>query len=226
MLSVVTWKWGTKFKAKQVNTLRAMVKRNYRHPHRFICVTDDAEGIDDDIELIPDWADFTAVESPHGGIAPSCYRRLRAFHPDIATYFGDRFVVLDLDTVVIADLTPLWNRPGFVGWQDPIYPNQLNGSMLLMSAGYEPSVWDKFIKHPFAARAEAYTHGFRGSDQAWISYCLEYTQRWTAADGVLSYRFDCVNELPAHARIVFFHGAVKPWSLTQLAPWVEHHYWQ
>jgi hypothetical protein len=61
--SIVCWKWRPRqgyrssFGPETVNTLRAMVARNYPHPHRFICVTDDSDGIDPRVEIIPDWKD-------------------------------------------------------------------------------------------------------------------------------------------------------------------------
>src|SRR6185369_10690146 len=70
MLSVVCWKWKpsngyrSAFGPETVNVLRAMVRRHYQKPHRFICVTDDSRGIDPGIEIIPLWDDYAAVPSP------------------------------------------------------------------------------------------------------------------------------------------------------------------
>lgn len=125
MLSVVCWKWPpqpgyrSSYSGQTVNILRAMVRRWYPHPHRFICVTDETKGIDPDIEIRPAWNDYARVQSPHGGKNPSCYRRLRLFHPDAAEWFGERYVSLDLDVVITGDLAPLWNRTeDVVFWGD------------------------------------------------------------------------------------------------------------
>lgn len=234
MLSVVTWKWKPKtgyrstFGPETVNVLRAMVARHYRQPHRFICVTDDPKGIDPDVEVLPDFGDFAGLPSPHGGQNPSCYRRLRMFHPDAAQWFGDRFVSIDLDVVLTGDLSPLWDRPeAFVMWGDTNRTTFYNGSMLLMTAGARSKVWTEF--NPKTSPSAARIAGQFGSDQGWISHCLGSGEAtWTTADGVYSYRKHLVPDggsLPANARVVVFHGAVDPWSRTaQALPWVKQHW--
>jgi hypothetical protein len=216
------------FTGAHVNALQRMVARHYAKPHRFICVTNDATGIDSSVEIVPDRADFADVPNPHGGRMPSCYRRLRAFAPDAAENFGDRFVSLDLDVVATGDLVPLWDRlEDFVGWHDPYYP-QFCGSMFLLRAGSRPEVWTNF--DPIVSPLEAKARGFMGSDQAWISRCLwrPDAPQWRAEDGVLSYRIDVERRggrLTAGARIVFFHGKHDPWNADpQRLPWVREHW--
>ncbi len=167
------------------------------------------------------------MASPHGLAAPSCFRRLRLFGPDAASVFGERFVSLDLDAVAVADLKPLWDRPeAFVGWRDPMRPRQLNGSMMLLRAGMRPAVWSEF--DPTRSPAQALRSGFRGSDQGWISLKLHGENRWSATDGVLSFKMDVLGRgLPEGARIVFFHGQPKPWSPEcQRIDWIREHWTQ
>jgi hypothetical protein len=219
--SVICWRWTppagyrSTFGPETVNTLRRMVARHYRHPHRFICVTDDQHGIDTGVEVLPDFGDFANLPSPHGGSNPSCYRRLRLFHPDAAQWFGERFVSLDLDTVVTGDLSPLWDRDeDFMMWGDTNPTTHYNGSMVLLKAGSRPRVWTEFDPRTSPQRAKS--AGCWGSDQGWISYVLGPCERkWTFTDGVVSYRNHVVTgdgSLPAGARIVFFHGHIDPWT--------------
>lgn len=233
MLTVVTWKWQQEgyrstFGPQTVNTLRRMVSRHYPDPHRFLCVTDDARGIDPDVGIVPLWNDFAGIAHTSGPRYPSCYRRLRLFHPDIGRVFGDRFVSLDLDCVIVDDLRPLWNRPEpFVGWAGTHAKNRYNGSMLLMTAGARPQVWTAFNPHTsprMASRA-----GFYGTDQAWISFVLGTREaRWTDVDGVVSYRLHvgpAGGRLPANARICFFNGKTDPWDGDMMRlEWVRTHY--
>jgi hypothetical protein len=68
---------------------------------------------------VPLWDDYAQRPEPARRKNPSCYRRLRAFAPDIAATFGQRFVSIDLDCVITGDLRPLWNRSeDFVIWGD------------------------------------------------------------------------------------------------------------
>lgn len=234
MISVVCWRWTPRtgyrsaFGPETVNALRRMVARHYPHPHRFICVTDSPAGIDRDVEVLPDFGDFAGLTSPHGAKNPSCYRRLRMFHPDAAQWFGERFVWLDLDTVITGDVTSLWQRPeAIVLWGDTNPTTFYNGSMGLMTAGARPQVWTDF--DPVVSPMRAKAAGQFGSDQGWISHCLGRGEAmWTTADGVYSFRVHMKQRaatLPANARIVMFHGSTDPWSpAAQTLAWVHDHY--
>lgn len=232
--SIVCWLWApkpgyrSKFNADKVNVLAAMVRRHFPHPHRFLCVTDIPQGLSDQVEVIPAWNDFADVSSPHGAHQPSCYRRLRAFHPEIGTVFGKRFVMLDIDTVIVGDLTPVWDRPeDFIAWGETDPRSFYNGSMIEMTAGARPRVWTAFdpLRSPRASKAA----GRFGSDQGWISHCLGQGEAiWKTADGVYSYRVHIAKQgggLPDNARIVMFHGGTDPWSHeAQRLLWVRRHW--
>ncbi len=231
--AVIVWKWSqpgyrSTFGPETVNTLYRSVQRWYPHSHRFICVTDDAKGIDSSIEILPDFGDFPGLYSPHGSHRPSCYRRLRLFHPDAMRWFGQRYVSLDLDSVITGPLAPLWHRPEpFVIWGNTNKTTHYNGSMVLQTAGARSFVWTDF--NPKTSPRLAKASGSFGSDQGWISYRLGPGEAmWSKADGVYSYRNDIAkqdNRLPADARIVFWHGQIDPWSeqATRI-PWVSEHY--
>jgi hypothetical protein len=236
MITVVCWRWAppkgyrSTFGPETVNALRRMVARHYAGEHRFVCVTNDTKGIDPEVTILPDFGDFAGIQSPHGERNPSCYRRLRLFHPDAAQWFGDRFVSLDLDVVITGDLAPVFDRrEDFVIWGDTNPTTLYNGSLVLMSAGVRPKVWTTFdpIRSPRAAKAA----GCFGSDQGWISFCLGRGEsKFSRTDGVYSFRNDLKAKgrshlLPANARIVVFHGQVDPWMpAAQALPWVRKHY--
>jgi hypothetical protein len=233
--TVVTWKWKgpreyhTEFTAEHVNILCDMVARNYSSPHQFVCVTDQPQGLDSKIKVVPLGDEFSDLKNPSIQNGPSCYRRLRMFRSDAAKWFGERFVSLDLDTVITGDLAPLWNRDeDFVAWGDTSRRNKYNGSMILLKAGSRPKVWDEF--DPIASPAATRHKGLLGSDQAWLHYCLGPGEPiWTKDDGVYSFRNHLENrtkELPANAKIIFFHGNVNPWykEIQVEYPWVEKFY--
>jgi hypothetical protein len=234
-LTFVTWRWApvrgyrSAFGPETVNTLRRMVSRHYRAPHRFCCVTDDRKGLHPEIEIIPDEKDFAAVPSPAGGTNPSCYRRLRAFRPDIGAVFGSRFVMMDLDLVITGDLQPLFDRPeDFIIWGDTNPNTFYNGSLVLMRAGARSKVWETFNPKtsPIASKAA----GHFGSDQGWISHCLGPDEpKWSTEDGVYSFRkhlFGRRGGLPPNARVVVFHGRNDPWDpvIVRANPWIREHY--
>jgi hypothetical protein len=233
VLSVVCFKWAPKpgyrstFGPETVNVLERMVARHYPDPHRFICVTDNPSGLSASVEVVPLWSEFGDLPSPHGGNNPSCYRRLRMFAPEIAGVVGERFVCVDLDTVITGDVRPLWNRPeDFVMWGETDRRSWYNGSMFLMTAGARRQVIEKFDARLSPAQAKA--AGKFGSDQGWISYCLGPGEAtWTRKDGVYSFRVHLKNggKLPRDARMVMFHGHIDPWSKeAQRIAWVRQHY--
>lgn len=236
MLSVVCWKWRghngyrTKFTSEHVNVLHRMVERHYRNPHRFICVTDDAEGIEDGIEVVPLWRDHEEVASPLKK-GPSCYRRLKAFSAEAVDIFGDRLISLDLDCVICGDVAPIWDRPEeFVMWAGNANGRTpYNGSMFLLKSGSRCQVWDKF--DPVSSPRVTDAAGMVGSDQAWIGYCLGPNEaKWNARDhGVYSFQRHFTPKgsvLPDNARIVFFPGHANPWDVDvqRNHPWVREHW--
>ncbi len=237
MLDVVCFKWKppsgyrSSYGPEQVNILRNMVARNYPSPHRFSCVTDDPAGIDSDIRIVPLWNDYAEIPSPHGGKNPSCYRRLKLFSAEAKHLIGERFVAIDLDTVITGNLAPLFDRDeDFVMYGDNTNPRtHYNGSLMLMTAGSRRKVWDDFdpLKSPIAAMRQ----GHFGSDQGWISYCLGKGEAtWKKADGIWSYRCHIAmradrDRLPNGARMVMFHGRWDPWNpVIHRIPWVEANY--
>lgn len=236
VLSFVTWLWAPQpgyrstFDATAVNTLFRMVDRHFSAPHRKICVTNLPKGIDPSIEIVKDTEDFAHVQNPHGSHNPSCYRRLRMFKRDAADVFGERFVSLDLDTVITGDLTPLFDRPeDFVIWgqADPRSKGWVNGSLMMLTAGARPQVWEQF--NPRLSPLATKRAGSFGSDQGWLGHVLGRKEAtWSTADGVYSYRVHIApngNVLPKNARLVAFHGKHDPWSYHCMqVPWIQAHY--
>lgn len=242
--TIVTWKWKGEsgysremFDARSVNHLAAMVRRYFPEPHDFVCVTDDSRGIDPKLvevvsPLWPRQEELAAARTAHGSYAPSCYRKLRAFDPDLAE-FGSRFVVLDLDMVATAELAPLFDRDeDFVMVRDPSHVHQFNGSLLMMNAGARPQVYNDF--DPATSPKESLAAGYFGSDQGWISYKLlgdraaqKQEAMFTKEHGVYSYLRDRLGRFgpPADCRLISFHGLVKPWhQQAQAHSWVREHW--
>lgn len=244
--SVVVWKWKkpgyrSTFTSAHVNVMRAMVKRHYPFPHRFVCVTDDAEGIHPKVEVVTldhlaevtgdKGADLLKLKNATWpGVGPSCYIRLRAFSSEFRGLVGERFVSIDLDCVITDDLTPLWSREeDFVIYAPASAGHHYNGSMWMMTCGSRAQVWEKFDPNSSPARSNA--AGCNGSDQGWIQYVLGRGEaRWTADDGIFAYKRDCLARrrggLPPGARVVVFHGKPDPWDRRALqhSPWIKDHY--
>lgn len=235
MLTFVTFRWQpvkgyrSTFGPETVYALREMIQRWYTKPFRFVCVTDRPQELPG-MEAIQLWEDCSRIPSPIGHSYPSCYRRLKVFAPDAGEIFGERLVSMDLDTVIVGDITPLFDRPeDFVIWGESDFPHTTPycGSLWMLKTGTRPQVWTDFDEQ--TSPRLAWKAGCRGSDQGWLAYILGKKEAvWTRKDGVYSYRKHIAkggNMLPKDARIVSFHGKEDPWNhRMQRLPWVRAHY--
>jgi hypothetical protein len=255
MITVVTFKYRrpdyrTKYDGEHVTALRKMVAQHYRHPHRFVCITDDPSDLDQDTEYHPLWGDhFDLVNPSHPTARPNCYPRLKLFAPEMRDVFGERVVSLDLDMVIVDDLAPLWNRPDDFVIYDAKGDHHYNGSMFMLKTGTHSEIWENF--HPKNSPELTAQARMKGSDQAWIRYCLApRAATWTNADGAHSYlqivarhpahrqskrkttrvmgppRYENPGALPRGARVVAFAGQYKPWDsrARSMSPWIRDHY--
>lgn len=228
MITVLTWLWkqeGSRvdYTAMHVNIWAAMVRRNLTMPHRIACVTDMPEGIDPRVHIILEPDDFRDVRIPTWGNGrPNCFRRISMFRPDANEIFGERFVSMDLDCVIGDCLDPLFDRPeDIVLYKSPRggqAQRPYNGSMLMMTAGARPEVFEDFTLEgaTFAGRR------YIGSDQSWISHKLGRGEAtWSEDDGV------AWNQSPPSEswRVMFYPGSIKPWDeFARGKKWVRRHY--
>lgn len=226
MKAVVTWLWADgsralrdrQFAPEHVNSLQKMCARYLPEPHRFICVADKPDKLSTKVEFLktpPAAAALARLRSPEGERFPSCYRRLWNFS-DEAKILGDRLLCIDIDLVVLNDLAPLYDMlpNDFVGWRpyrDWGRKLRYGGGIYALTPGARTKVWTDFKGS--VSIAEARAAGFRGSDQAWISYKLGPGEPYWGRDaGIYSVRdLGSSLDLPWDARVVQFNGKLKPW---------------
>lgn len=218
-LTVLTWFWKqeggrAQYKAEYVNIWADMVRRNLTLPHELACVTAHPEGIDPGIRIIEPPGEFEDISLPtwsHASGKPQCLRRISLFRPDAAEIFGERFVSMDTDCVVLGSLDPLFDTDeDFKMYAGTTRHRPYNGSMLLMTAGARSPVYTEFTAEAAMRAGREYV----GSDQAWISYMLGAGEAvWDVTDGVFWYN-NPSNQL-YDGRIMFFPGYPKPWDLVK-----------
>lgn len=199
--TIVTFKWKPlagyplRFTSEDVNKLYERMKRHYPAIERFVCLTDDARGLDKRIEAFTLGDLYANLRNPSWRRGPGCHRRLAIFSPKFENIAGPRFACVDIDIKPVGPLDPIFERPeDFVGWRsgraNGKRQEQFGGALIMMNAGARARVWEEFRKDPGAAIATALAAGYHGSDQAWISYCLDKDSEayWTEDDGVYYYR--------------------------------------
>jgi hypothetical protein len=245
LIAIVCWLWqGANlardpvtreprvYEATHVNASAQMWREKLPIAHKFVCIADtelvERGGFDAGVEVIPlpesaRW--LTELKTPEAGRFPTCYRRLWMFSEEAAA-IADRFLVCDIDLVVVRDPTRIVERDeDFVGWRPKMRwgnPDRIGGGLYYLRAGARPHVWENFRGAESIQAAR--NAGYRGSDQAWMSYCLRGEAVYGDDAGIYSIR-DLNNgalPLPADARLVQFNGPVKPWQST--LPWVREHW--
>lgn len=234
-LAVVTYWWQPdegsafhRYDADDVRLLQRQVARHLPIPHEFVVVTDQPEAFadDEDIRAVPiDWTTH---------IPGTCYVRLFTFSPQAKQILGERILQLDLDSIVVADLTPIVGRDeDLVLWRNPrkwvlTFPevgyakalSWFNGAVLLHSPGTRAEIWQNFRKTWTYARDDQWLiSDFAGKDNPY----------WDESHGIyrsaprrkpwLGFR----GSLPENARLVTFVGGYKPWNPEVIAenPWIE-----
>lgn len=228
MKSFVCYYWNEDprrpYLPEYVNALQRAFKRCLPEKHRFVCVADTSQGLSKDVEFIelsPAAKKLAELKSPEGLRFPSCYRRLWTFSDEFGQLFDkDEWIMVgDVDMVPVRDLTPLFDMPGeFVGWRpsrDWGRQKRFGGGSYLLKPSRRLKIFDDF-KGEVSIR-EARAAGFRGSDQAWISYKLAATERcWDQHCGIYSVRdMGPSLDLPPQARLIHFNGNLKPWHFAQ-----------
>jgi hypothetical protein len=139
--TVLCMKWGRRYGPEYVNRLFAMVARHLALPHRFVCLTDDADGIRGEVECRPLPAIELADAAEHSG-----WRKLSCFSAELDDLEG-RILFLDLDLIVVADIDCLFNHPGtfciIENWTQPARGIG-NSSVFRFEAGAHRPVLERF----------------------------------------------------------------------------------
>ena len=214
LLTIVCWLWKgwhPVYLAEHVNVLERMLQRYLTIPHRLVCVTDMPAGVS--CETYPLW-EKPQVKIKHG--SPNCYRRLFLFSREACEIFGDRVLSIDLDCVILSDISSLITEDDFricYGTSSPY-----NGSMWLHKTGTRSQVWDDFDPaiSPGLPKKLLNEKGkpYYGSDQSWLAYKIPGEKVWNKSDGVYAYSRDIRHKpRPDNIKIIFFPGGLKPWMM-------------
>jgi hypothetical protein len=222
-------KWGTRFGADYVNVLYRAVRDHLRSPHRFVCLTNQPEGLDPSIEVRP---------VPEFGVPPEqwtlggCWPKVALFAPGV---FADEEIVLylDLDLMVVGALDGfidlIRERPGFYTlreWNPPLVrllplgwrPDRgSQGSVYVWRAGAQRHVFHHFRENTAYVRSNFRSDRFYLPKIAVGETYLPY--HWCA-----SFKNACVRPWPLNhalpparppssARILVFHGRPRPIDL-------------
>lgn len=231
-IDIVVWMWNDNsiartFKPEHVNILYQMLARKMSTPFTLTCVSDTDEDLDFTkihwVKTPEEVKEIGEIKSPEGLKFPSCYRRLYNFSAGAAKLFGEHCLCIDIDLIVMKDLKPILDYckgVDFVGWRplrDWGQKLRFGGGIYYIKPGTRPHVWADFVSNPIGSIGLARNAGYRGSDQAWISYQLADNEKcWPQYCGIYSVRdFKHTDKGPADAIIIQMNGPDKPWTSSE-----------
>lgn len=229
-LRIITWFWNNpeaknrpffEWTPDHVHKLAAGFKRHLHIPHEFCCVTDRANELDaSKVRIIPMW--------DHLRDWGRCFPRLYAFSKDMKQIIGDRFVSIDLDTLIVDDVTPIFDKPDpFVGYRDSKNPRVYSGALWMKNWDAENQVWDTINLVRALDFGEAQ---YVGSDQCWLTTAIGEGKhpRWSWEDGIYDFwNIEGLPRLPENSRIIFFNGMRRDMSMKKFQdqyPWINEHW--
>ena len=212
--NVICMKWGTKFSADYVNILARMVRKNLTRPYRFVCFTEDANGLDADIEVRPLPQMDLDAKLPERG-----WRKLTVFQKTLADLSG-RALFIDLDVLICGNIDSFfeidgdfriikdWNLPGtYIG----------NSSIFRFEIGKYPEILQYYLDNGDKVRKMV------RNEQAYLSWQMHeksLLQYWPE-DWCCSFKRSCIRPFPMcylkeakrppkGTKVVIFHGNPNP----------------
>ena len=237
-MNIICMKWGDKFPVEYVNRLYAMVSRNTNIKFRFICFTENSEGIRSEVEIqnLPD------LKLPSGSPERG-WRKLTVFKKNFGGLSGPT-LFLDLDIVIVANLDVFFNQPGdFLIAHDKKKSKKREGnsSIFRFEIGKYPQILDYFEENSEQVKNEV------RHEQAYLSRELDKLGKlefWNESC-VPSFKYNCcpswikswvlAPSIPKGARVILFHGLPNPpeaiigrsgkwYRHIQPSPWIKD-YW-
>lgn len=212
--NVVCLKWGTKFDSEYVNRLYRMVKHNLTIPFRFVCFTDDANGLDSQIETFP-IPEMSFVTGPERG-----WKKLSVFNKQLGNLEG-KALCLDVDVVIINNIDYLFQEDGdFRIIKDWGYPES---SYVGNSACYRFNIGQhaEIIEY-FQNNFNEICKRFRNEEEylSWQMKNKGILQYWKPRTAI-SFKHGCMSSFPFNlfttpkcpsdeTKILIFHGNPLP----------------
>ena len=190
-----------------------MVEKNLTIPHRFVCFTDNTEGLAEGIETreLPPYSD-----TPN--IGDKGWRKLSLFNKELADLKGTA-LFLDLDIVIRQSLDPFFEIEGdFLIVKDWDFPKDIigNSSVFRFEIGVHPDILENFYNEGDDIR-DRYKN-----EQAFLSYEMHrkgILKYWNK-DWCVSFKRNCLQPFPLNfikepndpenAKIIVFHGRPTP----------------
>lgn len=156
-----------------------MLERHLHIAHELVCVTRDSAGIDPRVRIV----------KPPIDNSPRCRRRMWQFGKERVAEFGSRMLCLDLDVVIVDNITPLAIRAEPIVMWKVGYAGVFSGSFHLSDTGALDGAWQAYRASPEGFPASCKEQN--ASDQAMLNTWLKRTStpvaQWTERDGIYTW---------------------------------------
>ena len=240
--NVVCMKWGTRYPAPFVNRLYRAVRRNTSGDLRFVCFTEDAEGLLPEVEAQP----LPQIDIPEP-LMWTPWRKLSLWQPGLGGLEGD-VLFLDVDLVVTGNMDPFWEfQPGKMcvaeNWTQK-GQGIGNTSVYRWHMGAHTDIYEEY------QRDNSVVHAEHRVEQHYVSAMVEQMNYWPS-EWCLSFKHSLLPKfpmnwfqtpaLPSETKIVAFTGRPDqdqardgnwpaPWykkfyKHVKPTPWIAEH-WQ
>ncbi len=210
--NVICIKWGNKFDAGYVNRLYKMVEKNLTIPHRFVCFTDNADGIVEGVEIRP------LPELDDKGLPEKAWKKLGLFTDKLADLDGVA-LFLDLDVVIKDNIDCFFEQVGeFYIIKDWDFPKDIigNSSVFKFIVNKHPDIIENFYKEGSDIRKRY------KNEQAFLSHQMHdkgILKYWDKS-WCVSFKRSCLRPFPLNffmqpkdpegVKILIFHGRPNP----------------
>lgn len=225
---IICMKWGTLYPASYVNVLYTACRANITGDFKFVCLTEDAAGLDPAIisHPIPDLG-LDPFHCKKGG-----WPKLAVFAQDFFGLTG-RALFIDLDTVITGSLDPFfdYNAPKMVAIDTgPTWGIGAPNAAPLAGTGiftFDLGAHSEILDH-FMANRDAVVCQHR-IEQIYVQSMVRDMAFWPA-DWVLSFKYHLrqpalvgLVKSPPHPkaenRVIAFHGEPRPIDLVNGGLW-------
>lgn len=217
-VNVICMKWGDKYGPEYVNKLHNMVARSLSRPFRFICFTDEAQGINSGIEIKPiPKTGFKPFDDQMTWTKGNGWLKLSCFIDPLYDLTG-KTLFLDLDIVITQNIDEFFkfDEPFTVIKEWSMNDGTGNTSVFLFKAGEHADALKTFASNP-----EKYLEEHRNEQEFISQYIISKKSiAYWPNEWCISFKYHCMSRglknwikkptLPTTAKIVIFHGNPNP----------------
>ena len=217
---VLCMKWGTIYPAEYVNVLFHACQKNITGDFRFVCLTNEPEGIDSSVEIFP----IPDIGLDEWHYYNGAWPKIAVFQKNLYELTG-RCLFIDLDTVILGSLDSFFDMKGSLiainnaPWSNANLPPRTMSSVFAFDLGTLGHVVDRLLsdrdtivaKHKIE---QQYLHdaveGISYWPQDWLVSFKYHLRQPILLDRFLGPKYP-----PDAAKLIIFHGKPRPIDLVR-----------